>query len=48
MIKTIGYAQFGPVFGDREANHATNRRMAREGNAANHLVCAPLMPSTRG
>lgn len=38
MIKTIGNARFGPLFGDREAVHATIRRMAGEANSADLLV----------
>lgn len=38
MIKTIGNARFGPLFGDRKAVHATIRRKAGEGNSADLLV----------
>jgi len=42
---TIGYAQIRPRFGDREANHATIRRMAELGKHADLLVFPELCTS---
>ncbi len=45
MIKTIGYAQFSPVFGDREASHAIIRLMAEQAKNADLLVYPELCSS---
>lgn len=43
--RTIGYAQFGPVFGDRATNHETIGRMAGHGASADLLVFPELCVS---
>jgi len=43
--RTIGYAQFAPVFRDRTANHETIRRMAADGASADLLVFPELCVS---
>jgi predicted amidohydrolase len=42
---TIGYAQFAPLFGGLEANHATIRRLTGEGKTADLLVFPELCTS---
>lgn len=44
-MKTVGYSQFEPVFGKPKTNHATIRRMADEGKAADLLVFPELCTS---
>ena len=45
MIKTIGYAQISPKFGNREANHGIIRTLAEQGKNADLLVFPELCTS---
>ncbi len=42
MFRTIGYAQYLPVFGDRDGNLLTVERMVREADSADLLVLPEL------